>query len=74
MTATLSSELTLADRVRICINRMGYPQLQAVDCHEDGDDILLSGEIESFYMKQVAQEVAVKTPGVRTVRNEIQVV
>jgi osmotically-inducible protein OsmY len=53
---------------------MGYPQLRSVDCQSEGDSILLSGKIESFYMKQMAQEVATKTPGVRAVRNEIQVV
>ncbi|MFT7634245.1 MAG: osmotically-inducible protein OsmY, partial [Mariniblastus sp.] len=31
------------------------------------------GELSSFYLKQVAQSVAVKIPGVREVRNEIQV-
>ena len=66
--------LTLADRVRICIQRKGYPQLQAVDCRSEGDSVLLSGEIESFYMKQLAQEVATRTPGVRAVQNDIQVI
>lgn len=68
-----STDLSLADRVRICIHRMGYPQLKTVDCQCEGDEILLKGQIDSFYMKQVAQEVATKTPGVRAVHNEIEV-
>lgn len=71
---SVKSDLTLADRVRICIHRKGYPQLQAVGCESEGDSVLLSGEIDSFYMKQLAQEVATRTPGVRSVRNDIQVV
>ncbi len=66
--------LTLADRVRICIHSKGYPQLHAVDCESEGDSVLLSGKIESFYMKQLAQEVATRTPGVRIVQNDIQVI
>lgn len=71
---TLDTPSTLADRVRVCLNRMGYPQLKAVDCCSEGDSILLSGEIDSFYMKQIAQEAATRTPGVGSVRNEIEVV
>lgn len=67
-------EKTLADQVILCIHRKGYPQLQAVSCESEGDSILLSGEIDSFYMKQLAQEVATRTPGVRFVKNDIQVI
>lgn len=35
--------------------------------------MLLTGQLKSFYLKQVAQSVAVKIPGVRSVRNEIEV-
>jgi len=72
-TQSTHTDLSLADRVRICIHRMGYPQLRSVDCESQGDEVLLKGHIDSFYMKQVAQEVATKTPGVRTVRNQIEV-
>lgn len=71
---SIKEDLSLADRVRICIHRQGYPQLQAVGCESEGDSIKLSGEIDSFYMKQLAQEVATRTPGVRTVKNDIQVI
>ena len=71
---SVKADLSLADRVRICIHRQGYPQLQAVGCESEGDSVMLSGQIESFYMKQLAQEVATRTPGVRKVRNDIQVI
>ena len=67
-------ELTLEDRVRISFEQLGYPQLNAVRCTAVGDLMRLSGELNSFYLKQVAQSVAVKTPGVRMVENEIKVV
>ena len=65
--------LSLEDRVRISFEQLGYPQLNAVQCTATGDQMLLTGELSSFYLKQVAQSVAVKIPGVREVRNEIQV-
>ncbi len=65
--------LTLEDRVRISFEQLGYPQLNAVRCVANGDQMLLTGELSSFYLKQVAQSVAVKIPGVREVRNEIHV-
>lgn len=40
----------------------------------EGDELVLSGNLNSFYLKQVAQSVAVKIPGVGSVRNEIVVI
>jgi len=70
---SLSSELTLEDRVRLSFDQLGYPQLNAVRCIAEGDQMLLTGQLHSFYLKQVAQSVAVKIPGVRVVKNEIEV-
>ena len=67
------TELSLEDRVRISFEQLGYPQLNAIQCIATDDLMLLTGELSSFYLKQVAQSVAVKIPGVREVRNEIQV-
>jgi osmotically-inducible protein OsmY len=67
------TELSLEDRVRLSFEQLGYPQLNAVTCSAEGDQMLLSGELNSYYLKQVAQSVAVKIPGVREVRNEIEV-
>lgn len=72
-TDALTPVLTLEDRVRISFEQLGYPQLNAVRCNAEGDEMLLTGELHSFYLKQVAQSVAVKIPGVRSVRNEIEV-
>ena len=59
---------------RISFGQLGYPQLNSVNCQAEGDLMRLSGTLNSFYLKQVAQSVAVKTPGVRSVENQIQVI
>ncbi len=66
-------KLSLVDRLRESFEQLGYPQLNAVECSSEGDELRLSGELNSFYLKQVAQSVAVKIPGVREVHNEIKV-
>ena len=63
----------LEEQIKSCFNQLGYAQLNAVKCKVDGDQILLTGELDSFYLKQVAQSVAIKIPGIRNVQNDIQV-
>ena len=53
---------------------IGYQQLNSITCEMKGDELVLSGNLNSFYLKQVAQSVAVKIPGVGSVRNEIVVI
>ena len=65
---------SVVDQIRRTLSCLGYAQLNAVQCVLNGDEVLLTGELNSFYLKQVAQSVAIKIPGVRNVRNEIQVV
>ena len=67
-------ELTLEDRIRLAFEQLGYPQLKAIQSVAEGDEIRLTGKLSSFYLKQVAQSVVVKIPGVRSVLNEIEVV
>jgi osmotically-inducible protein OsmY len=64
---------TLEERIRQTFERLGYSQLSAIKCTTQGDEVLLTGELDSFYLKQVAQSVAMKVSGVRNVQNEIKV-
>lgn len=63
----------LIDRIHQNLGRLGYVQLQNIKCFRDGDEIVLTGSLDSFYLKQVALSVAMKLPGVNNVRNEIMV-
>ena len=63
----------IENRIRHSFSKLGYAQLNAVKCTARGDQLLLTGELDSFYLKQVAQSVAIKIPGVRYVQNEIRV-
>ena len=66
-------EDAIENRILHSFSKLGYAQLNAVKCTARGDQLLLTGELDSFYLKQVAQSVAIKIPGVRYVQNEIRV-
>ncbi|MDB2686840.1 BON domain-containing protein [Mariniblastus sp.] len=52
---------------------LGYPQLQAVECSLEDGTVQLTGQVDSFYLKQVAQSVAAKIAGPHCVQNMIKV-
>ena len=68
----LVSAATLAD-VEQSLRQSGYGELQFVRCVMDGGNVTLQGIVSSFHMKQVAQIMARRIAGVRTVKNEITV-
>jgi osmotically-inducible protein OsmY len=68
------SEATLEQRIQSTFERLGYSQLSAIHCSTEGDRIRLHGQLDSFYLKQVAQSVAMKVAGTSQIQNEINVV
>lgn len=55
------------------LSRSGYQFLAQVACEYSAGVVVLSGTIPTFYLKQMAQELASHTPGVRQVRNCLRV-
>ena len=55
------------------LRRSGYPFLWGVTCEFSEGLLSLSGTVPTFYLKQVAQELASHTPGVREVNNRLDV-
>ncbi|MBT5017517.1 MAG: BON domain-containing protein [Planctomicrobium sp.] len=64
----------LVSKVRTSLGRLSYHQLNDVICSVDVDNhITLTGHLKSYYLKQIAQTIAVKVPGVEQVTNDILV-
>ena len=63
----------VANRVKISLLELGYPQLAGVECEFDGVTVFLKGELGSYYLAQVAQSIAKKVPGVRQVVNHLRI-
>lgn len=68
-----NSSASVVDSVRISFEKVGYPQLSAVECVIEEGQIRLTGVLNSFYLKQVAQSVAMKASGIRLIDNQIEV-
>jgi len=55
------------------LRRSGYLALRDVSCVALGDVLYLRGRLPSYYLKQVAQEVAASAAGARRLINFIEV-
>ncbi|MBA4187815.1 MAG: hypothetical protein C0467_07330 [Planctomycetaceae bacterium] len=64
---------TLGDAVRIALDKTGYAWLRGVSVGTTHGVVLLQGTVPSFYLKQLAQVTVLAVPGVKLVRNELQV-
>ena len=64
---------SIATRVKNSLLQLGYSQMRTVQCQAVGSTIVLTGELDSFYMAQVAQTIAAKVPGVRGVENRVNI-
>jgi len=67
-------ERRLAQRVERALHVRGYRALRAVTVTVRGPLVILQGRVPSYYMKQMAQEAALEVPGVRKLRNDVQVI
>jgi CheY-like chemotaxis protein len=64
----------LAERVELGLRATGYSPLRAVEVSVRGRLVMLRGRVPSHYLKQLALAAAMDVPGVRELRNEVQVV
>jgi osmotically-inducible protein OsmY len=55
------------------LRRSGYPFLRGIKCEVRDDITVLSGSVPTFHLKQVAQEIAAHTQGVRLIENRVHV-
>lgn len=46
---------------------------RCVSCEYQEDCLVLRGQVPSYYLKQIAQTVVAKLPGVKQIDNQIQV-
>lgn len=68
------TECEIAEGVVRALRSTGYMQLQGLNVRVDDRDVLLQGQLPSYFLKQKAHYVAMSVPGVRTVNDDIHVV
>jgi osmotically-inducible protein OsmY len=55
------------------VKALGYAGLQPLTCEHHEGMLVLRGQVPSYFMKQLAQELASKIPGVKLVVNSLSV-
>jgi osmotically-inducible protein OsmY len=64
----------LVERVERALRATGYSPLRSVEASVCGRLVILQGQVPSYYLKQLAQATAMDVPGVRELRNDVEVV
>lgn len=59
--------------VKAALKRSPYFWVQSVRCRCDGKEIVLEGGVNSYYEKQLAQEIVAHLPGATRIVNHIEV-
>ena len=62
-----------ASLVAARLRRSGHAYLYGVKCQSLDGSIVLSGAVPTFHLKQVANALALHTPGVHRVENRLEV-
>ena len=63
----------LADEVRNALRKSPYLLRKPMDVEEEKGRIVLRGNVESFFQKQMAQETLMRIDGVESVDNLLEV-
>ena len=64
----------LSVEVESALRATGYLTLRGVDVISHYGIVFLRGRVPSYHMKQLAQAAAAGVPGIREIRNELDVV
>lgn len=67
-------DLELAESVDRALAASGYAPLRNLRVSAHHGTVLLSGRVPTYYLKQVAQSIALITAGVRELENHVDVV
>lgn len=72
--APLNFEDELTGEILTALRQTGYLELFNIDVRVDGHDVLLSGSVPSYFMKQKAEHIVRSLPGVAVLTSDIDVV
>ena len=66
-------DLDLATRVGCALRATGFAPLRGVEVTVHEQLVILSGQVPSYHLKQLAQATALAVPGAQEVRNDLEV-
>lgn len=59
--------------IQDALHLAGYGELRRVQVECDCDAVTISGRVPTYYLKQLAQSIALDVPGIGQIRNELHV-
>jgi osmotically-inducible protein OsmY len=65
--------ITRSDLVNSALQACGYGELHKVRAEDQGGMLILQGRVSRYYLKQMAQTLALHVPGADQVVNRIEV-
>ena len=65
---------SLADAARQQLRSSADHEVRELTCEQNGEVLILFGQVSSWYRKQVAQEVIRRLPGIEEIKNCVEVV
>lgn len=71
--ATLGRDRETAQAVRARLSESGYYYLRTLHCRCHEGKLALRGRLPTYYLKQVAQSLAARVPGVESIVDEIEI-
>jgi osmotically-inducible protein OsmY len=71
--ASSSRTDSVSNRVRRALQQCGYHDLCGLHCEDDDGVLVLRGQVGSYYLKQIAQTVAARVPGIERIDNQLNV-
>lgn len=71
--STISAQTRLIQTVRLALRRSGHAELRNAEISADQQAVTISGRVPTFYLKQVAQELAKVAAPEHQIRNELDV-
>jgi osmotically-inducible protein OsmY len=66
-------DLRLAERIEHALRASGYGPLRGIEVTVHERLVIFGGRVPSYYLKQLAQAIALAVPGVHQVRNDLDV-
>ena len=66
-------DLHRAENVERALTETGYGQLRGIQVTVHAGLLILNGHVRSYYLKQLAQAIALSATGTDSLRNDIQV-
>lgn len=73
LTCETETDQCLLNAVRSGLQKSGYRSLSNLDCFVQAGEVVLSGVVPTYFMKQLAQAIVLRIGQVKAMKNHLEV-